>query len=159
MDHKVTGDRCYSHVTTVGHEMTKRQLLDEYKQTNGAASQSQGERLCMCIYIHSTYMHKWQKKSTLKKKFFFTYSVSVLSGTQPFRRSVCSAIFLWSLITMAMTQLRIIFYMGAMNKMLEFLVTHGDPNGEHPIQFYFMCLICTLEFESVMTSTDVEQLL
>uniref|UniRef100_A0A3Q3JJZ8 Major facilitator superfamily (MFS) profile domain-containing protein n=1 Tax=Monopterus albus TaxID=43700 RepID=A0A3Q3JJZ8_MONAL len=62
--------------------------------------------------------------------FIPSRSPSPSSASVPLCRSVCSPIFLWSLITMAMTQLRIIFFMGAMNKMVEFLVTHGDPNQE-----------------------------
>uniref|UniRef100_A0A4W6CY75 Solute carrier family 43 member 1a n=1 Tax=Lates calcarifer TaxID=8187 RepID=A0A4W6CY75_LATCA len=57
-------------------------------------------------------------------------------NTVPFRRSVFSPIFLWSLITMGMSQLRIIFFMGAMNKMLEFMVTHGEEHPKEKVSFY-----------------------
>uniref|UniRef100_A0A8C3SIS5 Solute carrier family 43 member 1 n=1 Tax=Chelydra serpentina TaxID=8475 RepID=A0A8C3SIS5_CHESE len=94
LDHRVTGDRFYTHVTTVGQRLSQK----------GPCPQ-EGKELCPStqdLYHGATMPSE--------------YSI-------PFRRSVCSPIFLWSLITMGMTQLRVIFYMAAMNKMLEFQVT------------------------------------
>ncbi|XP_053883908.1 large neutral amino acids transporter small subunit 3 [Malaclemys terrapin pileata] len=99
LDHRVTGDRFYIHVTTVGQRLSQK----------GSCPQG-GKELCPSTQdlCHG---------ATVPAE----YSI-------PFRRSVCSPIFLWSLIPMGMTQLRVIFYMAAMNKMLEFQVTGGSPD-------------------------------
>ncbi|KAK0155530.1 Large neutral amino acids transporter small subunit 3 [Merluccius polli] len=91
MEDKMTGDRSYTHVSTV--ETTVSHKADE---PTSPGSQSQ--------------------------------------DAVPLCHSVCSPILLWSLITMAMTQLRLIFFMGAMNKMLEFLVIHGDPHPSEELR-------------------------
>uniref|UniRef100_A0A0D9R0Y8 Solute carrier family 43 member 1 n=1 Tax=Chlorocebus sabaeus TaxID=60711 RepID=A0A0D9R0Y8_CHLSB len=104
LDHKVTGDRFYTHVTTVGQRLSQK-----------APSLEDGS---------DAFMSSQDVRST---------SENSPERSVPFRKSLCSPIFLWSLLTMGMTQLRIIFYMAAMNKMLEYLVTGGqehEMNGQ-----------------------------
>ncbi|XP_047372283.1 large neutral amino acids transporter small subunit 3 isoform X1 [Sciurus carolinensis] len=97
LDHKLTGDRFYTHVTTVGQRLSqKAPSLDE-----GA----------------DTFLSSQDARDT---------SEDLPEKSVPFRQSLCSPIFLWSLLTMGITQLRVIFYMAAMNKMLEYLMTGGQ---------------------------------
>ncbi|XP_028916606.1 large neutral amino acids transporter small subunit 3 [Ornithorhynchus anatinus] len=100
LDHKVTGDRFYTHVTTVGQRLSqKAPSLEEGREFFPSSQDVRGT------------LSKAPEKSI------------------PFRKSLCSPIFLWSLVTMGMTQLRVIFYLAAMTKMLEFVVT-GGPDHE-----------------------------
>ncbi|XP_055456288.1 large neutral amino acids transporter small subunit 3 isoform X2 [Psammomys obesus] len=97
LDHKVTSDRFYTHITVVGQRLSqKAPSLEEGSDT----------------FISSPDIPGTSEKHPEK--------------SLPFRKSLCSPIFLWSLITMGMTQLRVMFYMAAMNKILEFFVTGGQ---------------------------------
>uniref|UniRef100_A0A671V2K8 Solute carrier family 43 member 1b n=1 Tax=Sparus aurata TaxID=8175 RepID=A0A671V2K8_SPAAU len=109
---KMTGDRYVTHMTTMEDTVGARQPGPE--QTDSQSTN--------CFHT-------------------LTLSVCLPSGSVPLCHSMCSPILLWSLITMAMTQLRLIFFMGAMNKMLEFLVTHV---GFYSSIFGTMQLLCLL---------------
>ncbi|XP_033716614.1 large neutral amino acids transporter small subunit 3 isoform X3 [Delphinus delphis] len=116
LDHKVTGDRFYTYVTTVGQRLSQK-----------APSLEEGAD----IFISSQDVRDISEKSAEK--------------SVPLRKSLCSPIFLWSLLTMGMTQLRIIFYMAAMNKMLEYIVTGGQ---EHETDDLKQRVTETVEFYS-----------
>lgn len=132
LDHRVTGDRFYMHVKVVGQRLSQKA-----PRLDGGSKEE-----------HYPSIQDLPSEAAESPQ---------AAGPIPFRRSVCSPIFLWSLITMGMTQLRIIFYMAAMNKMLEFQVTGGKAHvsaelrdeAERTVSFYssifgVMQLLCLL---------------
>uniref|UniRef100_A0A8D0ZE59 Solute carrier family 43 member 1 n=1 Tax=Sus scrofa TaxID=9823 RepID=A0A8D0ZE59_PIG len=116
LDHKVTGDCFYTYVTIVGQRLSQK-----------APSLEEGAD----IFISSQDVRGISEKSAEK--------------SVPLRKSLFSAIFLWSLLTMGVTQLRIIFFLASMNRMLEYLVISGQ---EHETENLKQRVTETVEFYS-----------
>lgn len=135
-DHKITGKRFYQQVTTVGRRLSVGSSLKQNE-----VSVKDGNKLCLSTMdlemeskAQAECKEHEEKLFSARRKETIVSATSRMSSAPPcpsaaqsFLKTITTPMFLLSLVTMCMTQLRLLFYMGAMNSVLESL-TDGDLN-------------------------------
>ena len=129
-DHKITGKQFYRQVTTVGRRLSVGNSL---KQRELATKE--GHKLCLstmdlemdCKPQQECKRAEFEVRIVVRVDLGLITDLFISSAAQSFLKSIISPIFLLSALTMSVTQLRLLFYMGAMNSVLEAL-SDGDLN-------------------------------